>query len=155
MPYLLDGMNVLHRVERLAEKLDADGPDAAIEALAGEIVRAWPEAAEKVTIVVDGGGGKFGRRKRASGIEVRMTAEGESGDEVMRSMVEGRPGYYVIVTDDRRLAASVGKKAVKAMSVKGFFEGVAGKRKKPSGEGGKNSVPDADDVEFWMKIFGE
>ena len=154
MPYLLDGMNVIHKVGKLYEKLDAEGPEAAVRLLVSELLRLWPNAKGRVEIVVDKGGGRYGRSQPVGGILVRYSAQDESADDLIVRLVKKSPAYYVLVSDDKRLNASLRRDLTGVMSAKDFFKRIAEKGKNEGENGEKPFSPRGNDVEFWGKIFG-
>ena len=154
MPYLLDGLNVIHKIEKLYDELEAKGPEAAVRLLVNELLRLWPDVKGRVEIVVDKGGGQYGRRLPVRGILVRYSANDESADELITRLVDKSTAYYVLVSDDKGLAASLGRKLTGVISVKDFFRCVVEKGKFEEKFDEKPSSERENDTEFWMKIFG-
>ena len=154
MPYLLDGLNVIHKVERLYDKLDAEGPEAAVRLLVDELLRLWPDAKGRVEIVVDKGGGRYGRSVPVRGILVRYSPQDESADDIIERLVKKSPAYYVLISDDKGLVASLGRGLTGVMSVKDFFKRIVEKGRIGKEIDEKSSSQRENDTEFWMKIFG-
>jgi hypothetical protein len=117
-------------------------------------LRLWPEAKGRVEIAVDKGGGKYGRSLPMGGILVRYSAQDESADDIIARLVKKSPAYYVLVSDDKGLAASLGRNLTGVMSVKDFFRCIAEKRKFEEKIDEKAFFQRENDTEFWLKIFG-
>lgn len=154
MPYLLDGMNVIHSIDELFELLEAGGPEAALNRLAAELARIWPAASDRMLIVMDGGGGSFGSRRTVSGISVRYPPAGETGDDLIRTLVENAPAYYVLVTDDKRMAAALSENLTGVMSTEEFMRKLYFEYGRHAGNGRGNEEINDDELGFWMRVFG-
>jgi predicted RNA-binding protein with PIN domain len=171
--YLIDGYNLLHRVEGLAGLL-AEDPAAARTLLYKELLRLPRVSAPQLRVVIDGA--RLPDEIVPPELAVHWTRAPESADqrilklllrEVRRQKV---PRPWIVVSDDRDLIARARERGARAMACLAFLEqaGFGEAPPSPPPTAGRGPGPAADGVRirkaggrmseaeqaWWLKTYG-
>ncbi|MCK5305831.1 MAG: NYN domain-containing protein [Candidatus Omnitrophica bacterium] len=138
--YLIDGYNVLHKINGLADKELSDGRQELLDI----IKRHNLCGRNKVTVVFDGRSDVVAPPHKSS--FVVLFSEGEPADNLIIRLAskDSNPRRVVVVTDDKEIRFKVGSSCRKVMSVS-EFTGKMSKRKTSTNEASKTKLEDEDE----------
>ena len=146
MPFLVDGHNLLFRL--------GGGADRKLrETLARTLEEGARRLGRNITVVFDGLGEEESRLRKGL-LEIRYSAAGEDADAVIARLVEETPHHYVLVTADRALARRL-RRLVQRVEAPAEFARRLGAEKDEEGGEEKPTEPDAHEVRYWLRLFGE
>jgi predicted RNA-binding protein with PIN domain len=149
MPYLIDGNNLL----------GSWGGPSGKDDRRGEVVRRVAAFCRskrvRATIVFDGHPlhGDLASQELAP-VSVRVPPQGQDADTVIRELVERapRPAELIVVTSDKALYSYVKTLGARVMRA---HEWNRIERQQPKASQGEEKPEREDDVEGWLKKFGE
>ncbi len=150
MPYLIDGNNLL----------GSWGGPRGVDDRRGEVVGRVSEFCRakrvRATIVFDGHPLRADMAAQDLGpVSIRVPPEGQDADTVIRELVERapRPQELIVVTSDKALYSYVKTLGARVMRAHEWNAASARRQKNPDG---RDEKPEReDDIEGWLKRFGE
>lgn len=149
MPILIDGHNLIGRLEKLSLQ-EADDEEHLVRVLKSYQAR----TGRAITVVFDPGETfALPQARRCGGIEVLFAPQGSSADEVIaRRVARSRnPHEWLVVTSDRELAETVAQHGARVRSATEF----ASELDLPhyTSPDWKETPPTPEDVEWWLRLF--
>jgi hypothetical protein len=149
MPILIDGHNLIGRLPALS----LGDPDD--EAKLVGLLRSYQVRTRKsITVVFDPGDAYHpAQARQVGGIEVVFAPHDSSADAIIARRVRSsrNPRGWLVVTSDRKLAATVSRHGARVQTVGAF----AAELERPTqvGPDWRETPPAADEVEAWMALF--
>ena len=138
---LVDAHNLLHHDARLGPLVRRNVETARLE------LERTLGARDDVILFYDGGPGGVADSRRRGGVRVDFSGVGEA-DERILAWLRANHGRHVVVSDDRALGARAKKLGATIAPTRGFLA--------HADRNGPPAKPEAtaDDVAFWLKVFG-
>jgi hypothetical protein len=139
---LVDAHNLLHRDPRLGAVMrrDAEAARRALERLLGP--------REDLILFYDGGPGGRADSRRRGGVRVDFSGRGEADERILAWLRDHPGGRHVVVTDDRALAA-------RARALGAGVAPTAGLVVHAPPTAPAKPEPSADEVAYWLRVFGD
>jgi predicted RNA-binding protein with PIN domain len=154
---LIDGYNLIYADEALRRLLER-GPEAARTELVARLERYAEQKEMRITVVFDGTGRMLDATPVLPGkLQTVFSRGDQSADELIVSMLEdaSNPREFMVVTSDNedigRTARALGATVLPSQA---FLERLSARtRRAPSIE--EKPDPFDDDVDYWLRKFGE
>jgi predicted RNA-binding protein with PIN domain len=117
MHILIDGYNLI-RQSAAFRRLDRLSLEAGRNALIHSLAAYKKQTGHRVTVVFDAREGGFltEERDRHGGIHCLYSRKGETADDLIKRMIEGRKEEFVVVTSDRAIADFASRRGVAAIA---------------------------------------
>lgn len=117
MHILIDGYNLI-RQSAAFRRLDRLSLEAGRNALIHSLAAYKKQTGHRVTVVFDAREGGFltEERDRHGGIHCLYSRKGETADDLIKRMIEGRKEEFVVVTSDRDIADFASRRGVAAIA---------------------------------------
>lgn len=117
MHILIDGYNLI-RQSGVFRRYDRTSLEAGRNALTHSLAAYKKQTGHRVTVVFDAREGGFltEERDRYGGIGVLYSRKGETADDLIKRMIEGRKEEFVVVTSDRAIADFASRRGVAAIA---------------------------------------
>ena len=117
MHVLIDGYNLI-RQSGVFRRFDRMSLEAGRNALMHSLAAYKKQTGHRVTVVFDAREGGFltEERDRYGGIHCLYSRKGETADDLIKRMVEGRKEAFVVVTSDRAIADFASRRGVAAIA---------------------------------------
>jgi predicted RNA-binding protein with PIN domain len=117
MHILIDGYNLI-RQSGAFRRFDRLSLEAGRNALMQSLAAYKKQTGHRVTVVFDAREGGFltEERDRYGGISVLYSRKGETADDLIKRMIEGRKEEFVVVTSDRAIADFAARRGVAAIA---------------------------------------
>jgi hypothetical protein len=117
MHILIDGYNLIRQSEAF-RRFDRLSLEAGRTALIHSLAAYKKQTGHRVTVVFDAREGGFltEERDRHGGIHCLYSRKGETADDLIKRMIEGRTEEFVVVTSDRDIADFVSRRGVAAIA---------------------------------------
>ena len=138
---LVDAHNLLHQDPRFATlvRRDAEAARRELERVLG--------ARSDIVLFYDGGPGGAADARFRGGLRIDYSGAGEA-DQRLLAWLRANPGRHVVVSDDRALTARARALGASIAPTRGFLAHAS------SGGSAEKPEPTADEVAFWLKVFG-
>jgi predicted RNA-binding protein with PIN domain len=117
MHILIDGYNLI-RQSAAFRRFDRMSLEAGRNALIQSLSAYKRRTGNRVTVIFDAAEGGFltEERDRRDGISVLYSRKGETADDLIKRMIEGRKEEFVVVTSDRAIADFAARRGVAAIA---------------------------------------
>lgn len=117
MHILIDGYNLI-RQSGVFRSLDRKSLEAGRNALIHSLAAYKKQTGHRMTVVFDAWEGGFltEERDRHGGIHCLYSRKGETADDLIKRMIEGRKEEFVVVTSDRAIADFASRRGVAAIA---------------------------------------
>jgi predicted RNA-binding protein with PIN domain len=117
MHLLIDGYNLI-RQSTAFRRFDRLSLEAGRNALLQSLAAYKKQTGHRVTVVFDAWEGGFltEERDRHGGINILYSRKGETADDLIKRMIEGRKEELVVVTSDRAIADFASRRGVAAIA---------------------------------------
>lgn len=149
MPILIDGHNLIGQLPTLSLE-DPDDEEKLVRLLKSYRAR----TGKAITVVFDPGRtSALAKSRRLGGIEVVFAPHGSSADAVIARRVRRsqNPRAWLVVTSDRKLAATVTRLGARVQSAEAFASAMS----RPTEESPewRDTPPTPEEVEEWLALF--
>lgn len=117
MHLLIDGYNLIRQSEAF-RRLDRMSLEAGREALLRSLAAYKKRTGHRVTVVFDAreAGSPTEERDRCGGLHCLYSRRGETADDLIKRMIEGRKEAFVVVTSDRDIADFATRRGIAAIA---------------------------------------
>jgi predicted RNA-binding protein with PIN domain len=117
MHILIDGYNLI-RQSGVFRRFDRMSLEAGRNALMHSLAAYKKQTGHRVTVVFDAREGGFltEERDRYGGVHCLYSRKGETADDLIKRMIEGRKEEFVVVTSDRDIADFASRRGVAAIA---------------------------------------
>ena len=117
MHILIDGYNLI-RQSGIFRRFDRISLEAGRNALLRSLADYKKRTEHRVTVVFDAREGGFltEERDRYGGVQCLYSRKGETADDLIKRMIEGRKEEFIVVTSDRDIADFVSRRGVAAIA---------------------------------------
>jgi hypothetical protein len=117
MHILIDGYNLIRQSEAF-RRFDRMSLEAGRKALLHSLAGYKKRTGHRVTVVFDAceGGFPTEERDRHAGLHCLYSRRGETADDLIKRMIEGRKEEFVVVTSDRNIADFASRRGVAAIA---------------------------------------
>jgi hypothetical protein len=117
MHILIDGYNLI-RQSGVFRRYDRMSLEAGRNALMHSLAAYKKQTEHRVTVVFDARDGGFltEERDRYGGVHCLYSRRGETADDLIKRMIEGRKEEFVVVTSDRAIADFASRRGVAAIA---------------------------------------
>lgn len=154
MPYLIDGHNLIGKIPDIS--LDDPNDEAQlVQKLVGFVAR----TGKKCTVVFDHGLPGGSSKMSTGGVKVVFASAHSNADRVMIDRIHKarNPREWTVVTSDNQVAGTAQRRRMPTLSSAKFADMLA--RPPRSVKPGREESPDLslspDEVDEWLRIFGE
>ena len=117
MHVLIDGYNLI-RQSGVFRRFDRMSLEAGRNALMHSLAAYKKQTGHRVTVVFDAREGGFltEERDRYGGVNCLYSRKGETADDLIKRMIEGRKEEFVVITSDRAIADFASRRGVAAIA---------------------------------------
>jgi predicted RNA-binding protein with PIN domain len=155
MPYIIDGHNLIPKVPGLS--LEAADDELQLVEMLQEFCRLSRKEAE---VHFDNAPAGQPRARSYGRVTARFARAGESADQTIAARLRrlgGAARNWTVVSSDRSVQASARAARAQALSSEAFARQMAQTLQEGGREAspGEDAAPDPEDVEDWLRLFGE